>query len=259
MDQEVKTSENVDELNELPDDNESYTEGLDDKAKEDYERLVKENRDVLKDEDFDPDSDIDDEEFSSEDNGDDREVLGGDQALIEGFRKQIADLIAENARQKEEMLRQAAEAVNGRKRAEAEVERVRKFALESFVKALLPVVDALDQAIAVTDRSNEAVIPTLEGVEGTMKLFLKELGSFGVERLDPEGEIFDPNFHQAIAMVPTDEVEPNHIVKVMQKGFLLNGRVVRPAMVMVSKALSNAPNEAVESDNESGKQINIEA
>ena len=124
-----------------------------------------------------------------------------------------------------------------RKRAEADVERERKYALEKFVKALIPVVDSLDMALeAGKSKAESAEDAMVQGVEATLRLFLKELSSFGVERIDPVGEPFDPNVHQAISMIPSKDVKPNCIVSVMQKGFILNGRVVRPAMVMVARA-----------------------
>ena len=87
-----------------------------------------------------------------------------------------------------------------------------------------------------------------EGIENTMALFLKELSSFGVTRLDPVGEIFDPNVHNAVSMIPANDVKPNHVAYVMQKGFLLNGRVVRPAMVAVAKGAATDE-----------KKVNLEA
>ena len=134
------------------------------------------------------------------------------------------------------------------------VEKARKFALEGFVKSLLPVVDALDRALALSDRDNPATKATLDGVEGTLQLFLKELSNHGVERVDPEGQPFDPNVHQAISMAESATVPANHVLHVMQPGYLLNGRVVRPAMVVVAKA------PAMTQTPESGEnRINVEA
>lgn len=139
------------------------------------------------------------------------------------------------ASEHDKMLRAVAEADNVRKRAAQEVERERKFALEKFVRSLLPIYDALEKALEFSDRNNEATKATIDGVENTLNLFLKELTSFGVELVDPTGQAFDPNFHQAVSMVPSAEVPNNHVLNTMQKGFLLNGRVVRPAMVIVAK------------------------
>lgn len=167
---------------------------------------------------------------------------GAPQSEIEALRMELEKVKAEGAKNKDLMMRTIAEAQNARRRAEEDVQKERKFGLERFVKALIPVVDSLDMALTLTDRNNPAVKPTIDGVESTLNLFLKELGSFGVERIDPVGQAFDPNFHQAISMAPSSGVAANHVINVMQKGFLLNGRVVRPAMVVVSKGQEQAQN-----------------
>ena len=159
------------------------------------------------------------------------------QVTIAALKSQLEVLAKQALSDKEKMLRAVAEADNSRKRAEADVERERKYALEKFVKALIPVVDSLDMALeAGKSKAENAEDAMVQGVEATLRLFLKELSSFGVERINPVGEPFDPNVHQAISMVPSKDVKPNCIVSVMQKGFILNGRVVRPAMVMVARA-----------------------
>lgn len=159
------------------------------------------------------------------------------QVTIAVLKSQLEVLAKQALSDKEKMLRAVAEADNSRKRAEADVERERKYALEKFVKALIPVVDSLDMALeAGKSKAENAEDAMVQGVEATLRLFLKELSSFGVERINPVGEPFDPNVHQAISMVPSKDIKPNCIVSVMQKGFILNGRVVRPAMVMVARA-----------------------
>lgn len=159
------------------------------------------------------------------------------QVTIAALKSQLEVLAKQALSDKEKMMRAVAEADNSRKRAEADVERERKYALEKFVKALIPVVDSLDMALeAGKNKAEGAEDAMVQGVEATLRLFLKELSSFGVERIDPVGEPFDPNVHQAISMIPSKDVKPNCIVSVMQKGFILNGRVVRPAMVMVARA-----------------------
>ena len=159
------------------------------------------------------------------------------QVTIAALKSQLEVLANQALSDKEKMMRAVAEADNSRKRAEADVERERKYALEKFVKALIPVVDSLDMALeAGKSKAESAEDAMVQGVEATLRLFLKELSSFGVERIDPVGEPFDPNVHQAISMIPSKDVKPNCIVSVMQKGFILNGRVVRPAMVMVARA-----------------------
>ncbi|MBF8223732.1 MULTISPECIES: nucleotide exchange factor GrpE [Halomonadaceae] len=138
------------------------------------------------------------------------------------------------AEAKDQALRAAAEAQNVRRRAEQEAEKARKFALEKFVKELLPVVDSLEKALeAMGEEASEA---HREGVAMTLKMQLDVLAKFGVEAVEPAGEPFDPQVHEAMAMVPNPELDPNTVMDVMQKGYLLNGRLVRPAMVVVSQA-----------------------
>lgn len=168
------------------------------------------------------------------------------------LRTQVQVLAQKAKEDHDSMLRAVAEADNARKRAEADVERERKFAMEKFIKAIIPVYDSLDRALELSDRNDPASKATLDGVESTITLLLKELGAFGLECINPVGEAFNPNVHQAISVAPSAEMAPNHVLAVMQKGFILNGRVVRPAMVMVSKAAEPAENK------ESGS-INVQA
>ncbi len=148
----------------------------------------------------------------------------------------IAQLQEELAAAKDLALRAQADAQNAKRRAEQDVEKARKFALEQFTRELLPVVDNLERALEAASGEDEALKPIAEGVELTLKGFLDVMGKFNIEQVDPQGEPFDPNLHQAMSMVENDQVEPNSVIAVMQKGYTLNGRLVRPAMVMVSKA-----------------------
>ena len=146
---------------------------------------------------------------------------------------QVEELEQSLAEAKDQALRAAAEAQNVRRRAEQEAEKARKFALEKFVKELLPVVDSLEKALeSMQDDASEA---HREGVSMTLKMQLDVLNKFGVESIEPQGEPFDPQVHEAMAMVPNPELDPNTVMDVMQKGYLLNGRLVRPAMVVVSQ------------------------
>lgn len=147
----------------------------------------------------------------------------------------IEQLQEEVATFKDAALRAKAEAQNTKRRAELEVEKARKFALEGFSRDLLPVVDNLERALESAAGDDEAIKPIAEGVELTLKSFLDALRRFNIEPVDPEGEPFDPELHQAVSIVENPEVEPNTVIAVMQKGYTLNGRLVRPAMVMVSK------------------------
>jgi molecular chaperone GrpE len=146
-----------------------------------------------------------------------------------------AQLEADLAEAKDAALRAQADAANVQRRAEQEVEKARKFALERFVSELLPVVDNMERALEAAG-TDEAMKPIIEGVELTQKSLIDVLQKHGVETVDPMGEPFDPQIAQAMSMVENPEVEPNTVIAVMQKGYRLNGRLVRPAMVMVSKA-----------------------
>jgi molecular chaperone GrpE len=171
-------------------------------------------------------------ETATEENGAAEEAVEPEMSEVESLQAQLQD-------QKEQVLRIQAEMQNVRRRAEIDVEKAHKFALEKFVKELLPVADSLEKAVESTEGqtdSSELVVSIREGVEMTLDLFKKSLGKFNVEELNPVGEPFDPQQHEAMSMVPAPNAEPNSVVAVVQKGYLLNGRVVRPAMVMVAKA-----------------------
>jgi len=150
----------------------------------------------------------------------------------------LVRLEEEAAAARDAALRAAADAQNVKRRAEQDVEKARKFALEQFARELLPVVDSLERALEATAGHDAAVKPIAEGVELTLKSLLDALRKFNIATVDPQGEPFDPNLHQAMSMVENAAVEPNSVIAVMQKGYTRNGRLLRPAMVMVSKAAS---------------------
>jgi molecular chaperone GrpE len=156
--------------------------------------------------------------------------------IISALEDKLAAANATIEGQKEGVLRARAEMENAKRRAEAEVEKARKFALERFAGELLPVADNLERAIQVADASNEAVKPLLEGVELTMKSFVSTIEKFGLVVIDPQGDTFNPELHQAMSMQESTEVAANTVIAVMQKGYQINGRLLRPAMVMVSRS-----------------------
>ncbi len=139
---------------------------------------------------------------------------------------------------KEDVLRAQADAQNARRRAEQDVEKAHKFGQDKIINDLLPVVDNLERALAATSGDDEVLKPIVEGVELTLKSFVDALKRHSVEVINPVGEPFDPQSHQAISAVENNEVEPNTVLDVFQKGYSLHGRLVRPAMVVVSKASS---------------------
>ena len=159
----------------------------------------------------------------------------GDAAVPSEEDAGVAELAAELEAAKDAALRAQADAMNVQRRAEQEIEKARKFALERFCGDLLSVVDNLERALESSgDEQGSAALA--EGVELTRKGFMDVLAKYGVEAVDPTGEPFDPETAQAMSMVEQPDAEPNSVVAVMQKGYTLNGRLVRPAMVMVSKA-----------------------
>ncbi|HHQ4620550.1 nucleotide exchange factor GrpE [Aeromonas veronii] len=160
-----------------------------------------------------------------------------EQARIAELEAQLETAIQKAAEERERALRTAAEMENLRRRTELDVEKAHKFALEKFANELLPVLDNLERAIELADKENEALKPMIEGVELTLKSMQSGVAKFGLVALDPINQPFDPNAHQAMSMVPSADVSPNTVIAVMQKGYDLNGRVIRPAMVMIAKAV----------------------
>lgn len=152
----------------------------------------------------------------------------------------LADLQAKlaeiQAREQENLLRARAEIENIRRRSELDVEKAHKFALEKFVNELLPVLDSLDRALEVADKNNPELAPMLEGIALTQKSMLDVVAKFGVAVVNEVNVPLDPNVHQAIAVLESDDISPNHVLEIMQKGYLLNGRTLRAAMVTVAKA-----------------------
>lgn len=141
-----------------------------------------------------------------------------------------AEQADEAARLREALLRMQADMDNRRKRLEREMEQVRKFANEQLLRDLVPVLDSMDQALL----SGEAGVS--EGMALTHKLLLDVLKRHGLEVIDPVGERFDPSWHEAMAMQPSSEQPADHVLQVLQKGYRLNGRLVRPARVIVATA-----------------------
>lgn len=159
--------------------------------------------------------------------------LAGCYARINELETYIAEA---DKREQDIQLRAQAEIQNMRRRAEQEVEKAHKFALEKFSKELLTVVDNLERGLAALDKavSDETTQALVDGVEMTHKEFISTLAKFGVQAVGAVGEVFNPELHQAISMQPAEGIDANHISQVLQKGYTLQGRVLRPAMVMVA-------------------------
>ena len=147
-----------------------------------------------------------------------------------------AQLVEAQNRERDGVLRIKAEMENLRRRTELDVEKAHKFALEKFVNELLPVIDSLDRAMEVADKANPDNAAMIEGIELTLKSMLDVVRKFGVEVIADTDVPLDPNVHQAIAMVESEEIEAGKVLGVMQKGYTLNGRTIRAAMVTVAKA-----------------------
>ena len=136
---------------------------------------------------------------------------------------------------KDQAIRVKADAQNLRRRSEQDVEKAHKFALEKFAKELLPVIDSLEKAVEAEVALGNEMTPLREGVEMTLSIFMSSIQKFNLEQVDPVGKPFDPSLHEAMSMVEVPNAEPNTVIAAMQKGYTLNGRLIRPAMVMVSK------------------------
>ncbi|WP_218961656.1 nucleotide exchange factor GrpE [Marinicella litoralis] len=187
---------------------------------------------------------ITDDEFNDEDEVviaelDDNELsaLEQMQAKIESLQAELDETKAKLAEKDDEVLRVVAEGMNLQKRLQRDLDNTRKFANDKIIKAMIPVMDSFDKALEVINDDNcevstEAMI---EGTQNTQKIFAKVLQDNGIEIIDPVGETFDPEQHEAMSMVPSPDHEKNTIVNVFQKGYLLNGRVVRAAMVVVAQ------------------------
>lgn len=153
--------------------------------------------------------------------------------------EELTQVLEETKRKAEEhwnaLLRSQAELENLRKRSAREVENAHKYGLERFLSELLPVKDSLELGVAAAQDDAVSVATVREGMELTLKMFKGAMDKFGVEEVDPQNEAFNPEFHQAMSIQETDKVASGTVLTVVQKGCLLNGRLVRPAMVIVAK------------------------
>lgn len=156
------------------------------------------------------------------------------QLLEEQGDRQVEELQQKLSTLGEQLLREQAEMQNVRRRAQRDIESAHKYALEKFATELLLVVDNLERAIDAIDEDDESQKSVAEGLELTLKSFSEVLAKYNVEAIEPQGQPFDADLHQAVSTVPNKDVEPNTVINVFQKGYTLNGRLIRPAMVVVS-------------------------
>lgn len=157
-------------------------------------------------------------------------------ARVQELEEQLKAQVEETSKKEQDLLlRTRAEIDNMRRRSEQDVEKAHKFALEKFAKDILNTIDNLERALATpANMEDESIKALFNGVELTLKELLATVARFGVEPVGVVGEVFNPDLHQAISMQPMEGFETNQITTVLQKGYLLNGRVIRPAMVMVA-------------------------
>lgn len=172
------------------------------------------------------------------------EVLSEEQERINELELAVAAAQSTINDQKDSVIRAKAEVDNIRRRAAQDVEKARKFALEKFAGEMLTTVDNLERALQSIDKDDESKKAVVEGVELTLQGLISSLDKFGVKAVDPQDQPFNPDLHQAMSMQEVPGVAPNTVIAVMQKGYELNGRLIRPAMVMVSKAAPSVDTSA---------------
>jgi molecular chaperone GrpE len=196
------------------------------------------NKEKANNEFVDPDvleGEIIDETVSPDNKGE--TLISEDEAPLEDMdpvQQEIESLKIQAAENLDKALRATAEMDNLRKRTSRDIENAHKYALDRFIKDLLPVVDSMEIGLLSADTA-EDVASLKEGMDLTLKILIDSLTKSGVEVISPEGDKFDPEMHEAVSMTEVDGTESGMVVAVMQKGYSLNGRLVRPAMVVVSK------------------------
>ena len=167
------------------------------------------------------------------------ELIPVNQAEWEALQAELDQALAKADENWKLYLSAHADMENMRKRTERDVQNAHKFALERFSGELLPVRDSLEMGLAAA-QDHVDVAKLREGMDLTLKQLASAMEKFGIHAIDPLGEKFDPTHQEAMAMVPTREAEPNTVVQVVQKGYLLNDRLIRPAKVLVAQALPQA-------------------
>lgn len=173
------------------------------------------------------------DEPSSEDDGN---VLVGEDVGITALQKQLEEAQQQAAANLDKAIRTQAELENLKKRVQKDLDDERKYGLAKFAKELLSVLDSLELGIQAATGDSPDVVKLREGNELTKKQFESVFAKFNIETVDPTGQPFNPELHQAMVMQPSSTVAPNHVITVFQKGYVLNGRLLRPAMVVVAKA-----------------------
>ncbi|KAA3626405.1 MAG: nucleotide exchange factor GrpE [Proteobacteria bacterium] len=169
---------------------------------------------------------------------------GGDELQL--LRSQLSAAEAKASENWDQLLRTKAEMDNLRRRTERELESAHKYALDRMAQEILPVIDSLEAGLGAAKAEGASVEKIVEGTELTLKMLFNALEKFGIQAVDPEGERFNPDFHQAMTTQPANHVEPNTVLTVFQKGYLLNDRLLRPALVLVSSGAAQEPGSKVD-------------
>ncbi len=168
------------------------------------------------------------------------EEISASEGDVDAMSSELAVLQKKADEHYDQLVRAHAEIENLKRRHTQELEKAHKYALDKFVGELLTIWDSLELGLQAAQNDEADVASLREGTELTVKMFGDVMEKFNVERINPEGEAFNPEFHQAMSMVPNAEMAPNTVMAVMQKGVSLNGRLIRPAMVVVSQAMPEA-------------------
>jgi molecular chaperone GrpE len=167
--------------------------------------------------------------------GNDAEAQSDGEESNESIEQQLEKAQATIKDYWDQIMRLKAEMENNRKRAGRDIENAHKFAIRNFAESLLPIVDSMEMGQQAAEADNASLSSIIEGTQLTMSMFVQVLEKHGLKQIDPVGEKFDPEQHQAISMIEDENTESGNVTSVMQKGFLLNDRLVRPAMVVVAK------------------------
>ena len=173
---------------------------------------------------------------------------GIEEMTVEALQAKLAEAEAKAEENWDQLVRSRAEMDNLRRRTERDLVNAHKFALEKFAQELLPVIDSMEMGVAAATDENADVSKLREGTEMTLKMFETAIEKFGIKGVHPHGETFNPDHHQAMTMIDSPAHEPNTIIDVMQKGYLLNERLVRPAMVVVASTNSGADTDSDEKE-----------
>ncbi len=176
------------------------------------------------------------------------QVAAEEEVSIESLQKQLAAAEKKAEENWDKAMRTQAEMENLKRRTQKDLDSAHKFALEKFAKELLTVIDSLELGIQAATGDSPEVQKLREGSELTIKQFESVFAKFNIEAVDPVGQPFNPELHQAMTMQPSDEAEPNTVLNVFQKGYVLNGRLIRPAMVVVAKAADKPADDSVKID-----------